>query len=82
MDNLLQTIENDYTLSYNVGNNLFEKLTLDQKKQHFSKFISIVSQSYSFGHNVAKLFEQFPEEERLEQYNKILEVCKNENMGT
>lgn len=80
MDNLLQTIENDYTLSYNVGNNLFEKLTLDQKKQHFSKFISIVSQSYSFDHNVAKLFEQFPEEERLEQYNKILEVCKNENI--
>lgn len=55
--------------------NLFGKLTPEQKKTYFTKFIPVVS-TYFYSQGLSKMFEQFSPEDRLEEYKKILEVYK------
>lgn len=64
----------------NITFKLFEKLTLDQRKEHFSQVVPMLGRGYySFSSpDYSQLFEQFPEEDRLDQYKKILEVYENE----
>lgn len=59
-----------------IAARIFENLSPEQKKTHFSQFINIISTSnyYIFDQEFVGMFEQFPPEDRLEQYKKILEV--------
>lgn len=64
----------------NLSYNLFENLTLKQKKEHFIQIIPLVSfTDYSEKNLFISIFSQFPEEDRLEQYKKILEVYKEQD---
>ena len=56
-----------------IAARIFENLSPEQKKTHFSQFINIISTSnhYFFNQEFVGMFEQFPPEDRLEQYKKI-----------
>ena len=68
----------------NIKFNLFENLTFNQRKEHFSQVIPMLGRSYDsvefyeYSQLFKQLFEEFPEEDRLEQYKKILEVYEKE----
>lgn len=65
-----------------VADHLFENLTLDQRKEHFHQIVPILGNNSHVleGHDYSKFFEEFPKEDRLELYKKILEEYgKEEN---
>lgn len=88
---MFETIEsiraNKYDHIIEISYNLFESLTLEQRKEHFSQIIPIVSEfiptfsaSYFNKDNpLVLLFSEFPEEDKLEQYKKILEMYKTKD---
>ena len=71
---------NKNTVTAKISYKLFENLTLEQKKEHFSEIIPIVvAQLNGTDYSIESLFSAFPAEDRLEQYKKILEIYKIED---
>ncbi len=62
---------------------LFEKLTLEQKKICFPRFIPLMPREYwsEDKENLRELLALFPENERLEPYKKILEENRKREYG-
>ena len=83
---MFETIESIRSNKYNqiikISYNLFESLTLEKRKEHFSQIIPIVSEfiptfsllDFNKDNPLVLLFSEFPEEDKLEQYKKILEM--------
>ena len=70
---------NKNTVTAKISYKLFENLTLEQKKEHFSEIIPIVvAQLNGTDYSIESLFSAFPAEDRLEQYKKIQEIYKIE----
>lgn len=88
---MFETIESIRSNKYNqiikISYNLFESLTLEKRKEHFSQIIPIVSEfiptfsllDFNKDNPLVLLFSEFPEEDKLEQYKKILEMYKTKD---
>lgn len=78
----LRGIRQNYSSGEKIAIALFESFTLEQRKEHFSKLL-VIPQSYSAYKNkeYSDIFASFPEEDRLEQYEKILELFKDDESG-
>ena len=78
----LRGIKMNYSSGAKIAIALFESFTLEQRKEHFSKLL-LIPQSYSMYNDkgYSYIFGLFPEEDRLEQYEKILELFKDDESG-
>ena len=69
MDDLIEKILNSKDRE-KLSPYIFEKLNLEQKKKYFLDFYN---KNYMYSDVIKSCFEQLPEEDRVEEYNKILE---------
>lgn len=69
MDDLIEKILNSKDRE-KLSPYIFEKLNLEQKKKYFLDFYN---KNYMYSDVIKFCFEQLPEEDRVEEYNKILE---------
>ena len=76
----IDLIGSSFANSSKLTYNLFEKLTLEQRKEFFPQILILQKERY-FSSDVfdyIQLFEQIPVEDRLEIYQKIIEIYNNE----